>query len=474
MNNKTTKAVERTANQTVRLDLGTKDGVKSMRIGFTDQRLTAHGGLAVWTRFITERGLREQLRAVLPHAPTSPNAYDPCDTALGFIGGILCGADKLARIAHLAHDPAVAEVLGIEAVPSQSTLSRFFAQCGRSAGEALSGLHRWALTELPARTEGYTLDLDSFSLLHEDGHQEGVRVGYTRKGLKPCHRPIIAALAEVPQIAHFWLRPGNTACVSGAATFLGDTLARLPANVRVALVRADSGFCTHGMIAELEARGLQYILTAALRAPVRTLCKHADAAWTPTVVPGIAVQEVTHDGMRLVVLRQRVAERPNAGGKQLLEVPGYKFQALRTNLPATVSALEVWRRYNGRADIENRIKELGSQFGLKGLCCRSFWATEAACHLAICAYNLCVGLQRRLNQPQRAELTTLRWRLFSCAAVFSHAAGKPTLKLAVTTEKRRHWWRVLLRQMTPDDDCDAVAALSARAGPHQLIWPSIA
>jgi hypothetical protein len=474
VNKKTTGAVDETANQTVRLDLGTKDGVKSMRIGFTDQRLTAHGGLAVWTRFITERGLREQLRAVLPHAPTSPNAYDPCDPALGFIGGILCGADKLARVAHLAHDPAVAEVLGIEAVPSQSTLSRFFAQCGRSAGEALSGLHRWALAELPARTEGYTLDLDSFSLLHEDGHQEGVRVGYTRKGLKPCHRPIIAALAEVPQIAHFWLRPGNTACVSGAATFLGDTLARLPANVRVGLVRADSGFCTHGMIAALEERGLQYILTAALRSPVRTLCKHADTAWTPSGVAGISVQDVTHDGMRLVVLRQRVAERPQAGGKQLLEVPGYKFQALRTNLPPTVSALEVWRRYNGRADIENRIKELGAQFGLKGLCCRSFWATEAACHLAICAYNLCVGLQRRLGQPQRAELTTLRWRLFSCAAVFSRAAGKPTLKLAVTTAKRRHWWRVLLRQIASDDDCDAVAALSARAGSHQLIWPSIA
>ena len=132
------------------------------------------------------------------------------------------------------------------------------------------------------------------------------------------------------------------------------------------------------------------------------------------------------------------------------------------------------RRYNGRADIENRIKELGTQFGLKGLCCRSFWATEAACHLAICAYNLCVGLQRRLGQPQRAELTTLRRRLFACAAVFSHAAGKPTLKLAVPTAKRRHWWRVLLHQMAAPDDCYAVAALSARAGPHQLIWPSIA
>ena len=32
---------------------------------------------------------------------------------------------------------------------------------------------------------------------------------YTRKGLKPCHRPIVAAIAEIPLIAHFWLRPGK-------------------------------------------------------------------------------------------------------------------------------------------------------------------------------------------------------------------------------------------------------------------------
>jgi len=470
----TTEAVGRTANQTVRLDLGTKDGVQSMRIGFTDQRLTAHGGLAVWTRFVTEQGLREQLRTVLPHAPTSPNAYDPCDTALGFIGGILCGADKLARVAHLAHDPAVAQVLGIEAVPSQSTLSRFFARCGRSACEALGGLHSWALRDLPVRAEGYTLDLDSFALVHEDGRQEGVRVGYTRKGLKPCHRPILAAVAEVPLVANFWLRPGNTACVSGADCFLGDTLARLPSGVRIALVRADSGFCTEKMIARLEEAKLAYIMTAALRSPVQALCRHDESAWTATQVPGLAVQEVAHAGARLIVLRQQIAERPNAGGKQLLAVPGFKFQALRTNLPASVVALEVWRRYNGRADIENRIKELGAQFGLKGLCCRSFWATEAACHLAIAAYNLCVGLQRRLGQPHRAELGTLRRRLFACAAVFSHTGGKPTLKLAVAGEKGRAWWRRLLRRIADPTHCDAVAALGARAPNFAVLLPSTA
>jgi len=84
-----------------------------------------------------------------------------------------------------------------------------------------------------------------------------------------------------------------------------------------------------------------------------------------------------------------------------------------------------------------RIKELGRQFGIKGLCCQSFWATEAAYHLAITGYNLCVLLQRRLGQLAKCELITLRWRLFTRAAVFSRAQGKATLKLAVHGRQTR-------------------------------------
>jgi hypothetical protein len=75
-------------------------------------------------------------------------------------------------------------------------------------------------------------------------------------------------VAEVPLVANFWLRPANTACVSGADQFLGDTLARLPAGVHIGLVRADSGFCTEKMIARLEEAKLPYVMTAALRSPV--------------------------------------------------------------------------------------------------------------------------------------------------------------------------------------------------------------
>ena len=451
------------ADQTVRLKIDTRTTTSSIRISFTDQRLTAHGGMIVWSHFLHQRGFRAQLRDALPHAPTSPNAYDPSDVALGYVGGILCGADKLSRVAWLQSDPAIAQVLGIEAVASQSTLSRFFDAFSQSSCNVLAGLHRQAVGALPSLKEGYTLDLDSWALLHEDGHQEGVTTGYTRQGLKPCHRPLIAGLAEAKLIANYWLRSGNSACVNGAAEFLRQTITSMPKHIRVNLVRGDAGFGNASVQAACEVLGLKYIFVAQLTQKVQSLCRHGEEHWQPTEVAGMEVQEVELEqpGRRLIVVRQRLSQRPEAGGKTLFELEGYRFQALVTNLPRSVDALNVWRRYNGRADLENRIRELGQQFGIKRLCVQKFWGTEAMHHLAIAAYNLCVLLQRRLGQLEKCELNTLRWRLFGRAAVWSFARGKPTLKLAVRDEEHRTWWQEILNKLTALPNCHAVESLQA-------------
>jgi hypothetical protein len=463
MNKSAGSEPRREADQTVRLNIDTKDATSSIRISFTDQRLTAHGGMIVWSHFLHQKRFRSELRQLLPHAPTSPNAYDPIDVALGYVGGILCGADKLSRVAWLQSDPALAEVLGIEAVASQSTLSRFFGVFTQKSCELLGGLHQRAIFSLPTRREGYTLDLDSWALLHEDGHQQGVAIGYTRHGLKPCHRPLIAGLAEAKMIAHYWLRSGNSACVNGAAEFLRQAIAGLPRHIRCALVRGDAGFGDSSVMEAAESLGLKFIFVARLTQKVQTLCRHDEAHWQATEVPGLSVQEVELEqvGRRLIVVRQKIQERPQAGGKTLFELEGYRFQALVTNLPRSLSALAVWRRYNGRADLENRIKELGEQFGIKRLCVENFWGTEAMHHLAIAAYNLCVLLQRRLGQLEKCELNTLRWRLFSRAAVWSRARGKPTLRLAIRGQEHRSWWQEILSKLTALPNCHAVASLQA-------------
>lgn len=447
----------------MRLNIDTKEAASSIRISFTDQRLTAHGGLIVWSHFLHQKRFRNHLRELLPHEPTSPNAYDPTDVALGYVGGILCGADKLSRVAWLQSDPAVAEVLGVEAVASQSTLSRFFGVFTQRSCELLGRLHPQAIYALPTRKEGYTLDLDSWALLHEDGHQQGVEIGYTRHGLKPCHRPLLAGLAEAKMIANYWLRSGNTACVNGAAEFLRQTMQRLPKHIRVGLLRGDAGFGDASMQEAAESLGLKFIFVARLTQKVQTLCRHDETHWQATEVAGLSVQEVELDqpGRRLIVLRQKIAERPEAGGKMLLALDGYRFQALVTNLPPDVDAVAVWRRYNGRADLENRIRELGEQFGIKRLCVNNFWGTEAMHHLAIAAYNLCVLLQRRLGQLEKCELNTLRWRLFSRAAIWSRTAGKPTLRLAVRGSENRQWWQKILTKLTAPPNCNAVESLQA-------------
>lgn len=451
------------ANQTVRLQIDTPKGSPSIRISFTDQRLSAYGGMIVWSHFLHQKRFRRQLGAVLPHQPTSPNAYAPTDIALGYMGGILAGADKLSRVAWLQSDGALAQVLGIEAVPSQSTLSRFFDLFTQRTCNVLAGLHRQALYSLASRGEGYTLDLDSWALLHEDGHQAGVAVGYTRQGLKPCHRPLIGALAEAKMVAHYWLRRGDSACANGAAEFLRQTVSGLPPHIRIGLVRGDAGFGDRSVQDQAQALGLKFILVARLTPKVQSYCRHDDAHWQPSAVPGVEVQEVglEQPGRRLILLRQRIDQRPEAAGHLLLALPGYRYQALVTNLPASVSAVEVWRRYHGRADIENRIKELGEQFGIKRLCVHNFWGTEALHHLAIAAYNLCVLLQRRLGQLEKCELNTLRWRLFGRAGVWSRARGKPTLKLAVQGQAQQTWWREILTKLTALPNCHAVGSLQA-------------
>jgi hypothetical protein len=467
---KATETSREANHQTVPLTVETANGPKSIQMGFTAQRLTPHGGLALLSSFLAKIRFRKALAEALPHRPTSPNAYAPVDIALGFMAGVLTGADKFSRVGQLGGDPALPEILGIEAVASQPTLTRFFHGFSLRANTfGFGSLHRFLLGRLPSQKGGYTLDLDSTSILHEDGHQEGVRVGYTPRGTKPSHHPLVAALAEPKLMCGFWLRSGDTAALSNAGNFLEDTLAHLPAQVQVGLVRADSGFYSAAFLERMERRGLDYIVVARLQRDLQALCKHDDAAWQPTGVPGLEVQEVDASPLdgppqrRLLIFRQRIADRPQAGGKTLLDVPGYRFQALCTSLPRSWSAVAIWRRYNGRADVENRIKELAHQYGLKSFCSHSFWGTEAACHLAIIAYNLCVLFQRELGLLEKVELSTLRFRLFTRAAVFSRAQGRATLKFAIP-KPQRDWWCSLLEKLScelPPFNCNSVGSLKA-------------
>ena len=451
-------------HQTVAAEFEFEAGGKAIAVRFTDQKLSAHAGLAPFWAWLHGTGWVRAVKRHLPHEqPRSNNHIAPIEKALAFVHGLLGAARKLTHLAYFRRDPLVPELLGIRRVASQSTFSRFF-QGFKGAAKNLAcfrPLWRWNLERLSSTREGYTLDLDSTRLIHADSQQEGVRVGYTKHGLKPCLHPLVAVLAEVRLVAQMWLRSGNASCGSNAVAFFRELWSNLPTHVRLRTVRADAGFFLPELLALWEELRLNYVIVAQLGEPLKNLIRQ-DVVWTTTELRGTDVAEVMYQAQswsqprRVILIRHRVAERPDAGGKKLLDVPGYNFQALVTNLPAREEPLSVWRCYNGRADCENVIKELQDGFAVESLCLDRFWATEAALCLAALTYNLTVLFQRHLGWRDKVTIHSLRFWLFVSPGIISHPANKTTIKLAVPLAERAWWHRLWEKLLSPFPNCNAV------------------
>jgi hypothetical protein len=154
--------------------------------------------------------------------------------------------------------------------------------------------------------------------------------------------------------------------------------------------------------------------------------------------------------------RHKVADKKRPGGKKLLEVEGYTFQALVTNLPETVPPIAVWRDYNKRAGCENVIKQLDIDFALDKLCLKKFFATEAAMAFSVLAYNLCVLFQRHLGWMERVTAATLRFRLFTTGGIISKSGGRTTIRLAVPADQRAWWRRPFEKLLSPFPNCNSL------------------
>lgn len=102
-------------------------------------------------------------------------------------------------------------------------------------------------------------------------------------------------------------------------------------------------------------------------------------------------------------------------------------------MPASI----VWSSYRGRAEAENRIKELKYDFAMDSILQQDFWATEAMINMAIMAYNL-MSLLRLvvINSPKQQMLKTIRMKFLAIPAYIQKHSQKKTLKLAIALKQR--------------------------------------
>ena len=409
----------------------------------TDRPVTPFGGLFVLVEFLRNTGFASMLEEAMPFTLTSNNAIAPEQTFTAFVVSVVAGARRFAHAQMLRADVALHALLGLERFPGDDTIRNFFRRFDMKRVNAFfDALGRWQLSRVPDRAGGYTLDLDS-TVFERYGLQEGALPGHNPKRLGgPMHHPILAVLSEIQFVAHAWLRSGNARASRGVVEFLRETLARLPAHIRLRCLRADSGFFDNSLLSFLEEKSIPYLVVARRTRWIRRELP-AVQSWTrldDTFSLGeISVQLFGWSvPRRFLLIREQRPPRNKPRSPLLFDVPGYSFRIIVTN--RTEDVLTLWRDYNGRATIEERIKELKHDLGADGFCMKQFFSTEAAFRSVLFVFNLLGEFQRACNTTPYRQPATLRNLTFVCGAILGRSGHHHVLHLSKSwggLEKRK-------------------------------------
>lgn len=421
--------------------------MRDYEIKFVNKEITPFGGPSLFLKMLDRCHFDEQLvKSGIP-SQGSNRGYNPVQIILGLFAGVWCGASRFGHLDIVRYDTALCNLLGWNRGAGHRAYQRYLNKFSQATNQRVfSELFSWFFSELVF--DNYTLDFDSTVMVRE-GSQEGAAKGYNPKRPgRPSHHPLLAFVSDVRMIANYWLRPGNTSASTNYLSFLEDTLSRLQ-DKRVGLIRMDSGFFSGNILGYLEQRQLSYIIACRLNNRIKySLTREKTRV---EVADGLEIAETTYQAehwdspKRIVMVRQEVEKRPKAAGKQVRELELFedeqdfgkdRYSCFVTNL--ALPAKIVYDSYRGRADSENRIKELKYDFSIDDFVSHNFWATEACGNFIVMAYNFMSLFRHALiNSDKKKFLKTIRYELISTPAYLGKKKDKHILYLARSLKTRK-------------------------------------
>ena len=392
----------------------------------TQRAVTPFGGIAVCLSFLGKIGFADAVRQHMPIRWKSPNQIEPTSTFTALLMSVLVGARRFAHASLLRGDRALHALLGRERFPPDDTIRNLFRRFTMGQVQRFyEPLAEWLMQRLPRCQAGYTLDLDS-TVFERYGKQEGSLQGHNpRKPGRPSHHPLLAVLSEAHFLLHGWLRSGNCGTGRGVEEFLKEALALWGQREKIRLLRADSGFFDDKLLSFLEQRLLPYIVVAKLTPWVK---RAAQRVVQGTILDDdYAVSELRlqlhgwNVERRFVVIREQVREGRDSVGRKLIDVPGYTFRIFVTSGEAAPE--DIWRDYNRRADMENRMAELKHDLGADGFCLKPF-APCYSCSTCWPSFSAPPACRSIASRPPFAL------RSLTCGAILGRAGRRLVLHLS--------------------------------------------
>lgn len=390
--------------------------VLPFKLEITDEKLTAHAGLAVLGEFVHATAILREVDKMLK-GPGSAAGYKPSQYVEPLMLMLQGGGRSLEDLRVIRNDAALCELMGIGEIPSSDAVGDWLRRQGR--GEGLAGLA--AVRRLIVRRvlnlstiTDYTLDIDATQIIAE---KEGAKITY--KGDKG-YMPIVGHLAENGLVIGEEFRQGNDAPGARNLAFIKYCKAQMPAGHRIRGLRADSATYQAEVINWCEADDKAQVLFA-IGADLDAAVKEAIAAIPPKswssyqdghIAETLHSMQKTKKAFRLIVIR-RPAQMDLLTGQ---EKASERYTVIASNRCETAQETVAW--YNRRGDCsENRIKELKIGFGMERMPCGDFGANAMFFRLGTIAYNLFVLFKASAlsSQWRHVQVQTVRWRLYNVA-----------------------------------------------------------
>ena len=406
----------------------------SIRVGTTSRAVTSYGGAELLRETARAVGLDEAVDRCV-HLKQRARGLSEAEFVTSMAESIALGARCLDDLAVTRADTAQSLLRGHE-VPAPQTagawLRRFTLGHLCQLNKALDVVVRNAFAL--AGMKDVTLDFDSTYVFSRSTRRQGVDRTY-KKGY--ALHPLLCFEAGSGTAVHARLRRGRAGPSTGIASFVAETLRRVPGGVTVR-ARLDSGFYSGALFDQLESAGVTYLCGAPLIEPLL----EASTAISPDFwAPCLDKEEgeVAEFGYRLrargAPFRRYVVKRIALDDGEQLSFEGgpFRYWIFVTN-DHDHSAVELESEHRHKADVESGMRELKSNFGLHAFRKHRFMVNWTWLLLVCLGHNLCCWTQQlgglgagRDGADLRAK--RLRYRYLAIPAMVTRSGRRFTLRL---------------------------------------------
>ena len=429
---------------------------------FDDPNLVSCAGLAPVLQLAERAGLQRLVAdQVQLGKPVGVNAHLKIPA---LVAGMIAGADSIDDMALLRHGAMKRLFTGVRAPSTLGTFLRAFTfghvrQLDAVASRLLVNLAGQAPL-LPGADQLAYLDVDDTVRQTYGYAKQGAGRGYTGvKGLNAL-LAVVSTPSSAPVIAAARLRKGSTNSARGAHRFVTDALrtANKAGAGGVLVLRADSAFYGHDVIAAALRQGACFSITARQDKAVRkaissidgstwTRIKYTNALFDEASGQWISDAEVAeidytaftsrpkgqHVPARLIV--RRVKDMNPNNQSELFTA--YRYHAVFTNSPLPM--LEAEKAHRAHAIVEQVIADLKNG-PLAHLPSGHFCANSAWLVCAAMAFNL-TRAAGALASTFHAKATTgtIRAQLITVPGRLARSARRLTLHLPTTWPWHKQW-----------------------------------